>query len=89
MNSYTDYILLLSATSDRHARALADHLQREMREQKEHALGKEGYETGQWILVDFGDVIVHILQEVARDYYDLDGLWIDAKKVAKEKKSAE
>ncbi len=88
MNSYTDYILLLSATSDRHARALADHLQREMREHKQHALGKEGYETGQWILVDFGDVIVHILQEISRDYYDLDGLWIDAKKVAKEKPPA-
>lgn len=80
-NSYTDYVLLLSATSDRHARALADHLQREMRVRKQRSMGVEGYDTGQWVLVDFGDVVVHILQETARDYYDLDGLWIDAKRV--------
>ena len=38
-------------------------------------------DTGQWILLDYGDVIVHVLQEMARDYYDLDGLWIDAEKL--------
>lgn len=80
--TYTDYILILTATSDRHARALADHLQRSLRERKIRPLGVEGQETGQWILLDFGDVIVHVLQEQARDYYDLDGLWIDAKRLA-------
>ena len=79
--SYTDYILILTATSDRHARALADHIQRSMRERKIRPLGVEGQDTGQWILLDFGDVIVHVLQEQARDYYDLDGLWIDAKRL--------
>ena len=79
--TYTDYILILTATSDRHARALADHLQRSMRERKVRPLGVEGVETGQWILLDFGDVIVHVLHEQARDYYDLDGLWIDAKRL--------
>ncbi len=79
--TYTDYILILTATSDRHARALADHLQRSMRERKIRPLGVEGQDTGQWILLDFGDVIVHVLHEQARDYYDLDGLWIDAKRL--------
>ena len=79
--TYTDYILILTATSDRHARALADHIQRSMRERKIRPLGMEGQDTGQWILLDFGDVIVHVLQEQARDYYDLDGLWIDAKRL--------
>ena len=82
MSTYTDYILILTATSDRHARALADHLQRSMRDHKVRPLGVEGEDTGQWILLDFGDVIVHVLQEQARDYYDLDGLWIDAKRLA-------
>ena len=82
MSTYTDYILILTATSDRNARALADHLQRSMRDHKVRPLGVEGEDTGQWILLDFGDVIVHVLQEQARDYYDLDGLWIDAKRLA-------
>ncbi len=46
-----------------------------------HPLGVEGYDTGQWILLDYNDVIVHVLQEQARDYYDLDGLWIDAERL--------
>lgn len=52
-----------------------------MRERKIRPLGVEGQDTGQWILLDFGDVIVHVLHEQARDYYDLDGLWIDAKRL--------
>lgn len=79
--SYTDYILIFTATSDRHSRALADHLQRSSRDSQIKPMGVEGYETGQWILLDYGDVIVHVLQEQARDYYDLDGLWIDAKRL--------
>ncbi len=81
VTSYTDYVLILSASSDRHARALADHIRREMKDKKIKPLGIEGMDTGQWILLDYGDVIVHVLQEMARDYYDLDGLWIDAKKL--------
>lgn len=75
LTSYTDYILLVTATSDRHARALADFLQEEMRKRRIRPLGVEGYETGQWILVDFGDAIAHILQAETRRTYDLEGLW--------------
>jgi len=81
LTSYTDYLLLLGATSDRHARALADFLVAELRGQKVRPLGVEGAEGGQWILVDFGDVVVHVMQEQARQLYDLDGLWVDAAEV--------
>jgi len=71
-------VLVLSATSDRHARALANHLVQEMGSKQMRTLGMEGMEAAQWILLDFNDVIVHIFQEESREYYNLDGLWIDA-----------
>jgi ribosome-associated protein len=78
LTTYTSYLLIVTATSDRHARALADHMMEQMRLNQTKPFGVEGYDTGQWILLDFSDVIVHIFQENSRDYYDLDGLWIDA-----------
>jgi len=81
LTSYTRYLLLLSATSDRHARAMAEHITRELRKQKSKPLGVEGMDSGQWVLLDFGELIVHIFQEDSRDFYDLDGLWLDAKRL--------
>lgn len=81
LTSYADYILVLGATSDRHARALADHLRRTLREEGVRPVGVEGEESGQWVLLDYGDVIVHVMQEQTRSYYDLDGLWIDARRL--------
>ena len=81
LTSYTDFILILGATSDRHARALADHLRRSLREQGVRPVGVEGEESGHWVLLDYGDVIVHVMQDQTRTYYDLDGLWIDARQL--------
>lgn len=78
LTSYTNYLLIVTATSDRHARALADHMTEQLKLKTIKPLGVEGFDTGQWILLDYSDVIVHIFQETSRDYYDLDGLWIDA-----------
>lgn len=78
LSSYTDFIIILTATSDRHARSMADHMREEMKKAKVLALGVEGYEGGQWILLDYGEVVVHIFQENWREFYDLDGLWVDA-----------
>jgi ribosome-associated protein len=72
----------MSATSDRHARALADYMIEKTKENKIRPLGIEGYDGGQWILVDFCDVIVHVFQEDLRDYYDLDGLWVDGESIS-------
>jgi len=81
LTSYTNFLLIVTATSDRHSRALADYFIEVAKEHKVKSLGMEGYDPGQWILLDFGDVIVHIFQETTREYYDLDGLWIDATSV--------
>ena len=78
LTTYTNYLLIVTATSDRHARALADHMTEQLKLNKIKPLGVEGHDTGQWILLDYSDVIVHIFQETSRDYYDLDGLWVDA-----------
>ncbi len=82
LTSYTDYILILTATSDRHARALTGHMSEQMKKLKVKPIGIEGQDTGQWVLLDYGDVVVHIFQETFREYYDLDGLWIDAEQLA-------
>jgi ribosome-associated protein len=76
--SYTQIIVIMTATSDRHARALADFIQEELKKDKERPLGAEGYGSGKWILLDYGDVVVHVMQKEAREYYDLDGLWGEA-----------
>jgi len=81
LSSYTDFIIILTATSDRHARSLADHLREDLKKARVIPLGVEGYDGGQWVLLDFGEVVVHIFQETVRDFYDLDGLWIDAKNI--------
>jgi ribosome-associated protein len=68
----------LSGASVRQTQALADHLEETLRRQGIRLRGLEGMETGQWILMDFDDVIVHIFYEPARTFYDLEGLWMEA-----------
>ena len=79
--SYTHYLLLATGTSDRHVRAMAEHLVESLGTHKLKPLGVEGVEAGHWILVDAGDVVVHLFQEETRQHYDLDGLWRDAPRV--------
>ncbi len=71
-------MVLATASTARHAQALADWLLQKTAEANFEFLGMEGTKTGRWILVDLNDVIVHILQEEARDYYNLEGLWSGA-----------
>ncbi len=79
---YADLIILMTGTSDRHVAGLVQNIEDEMRRQrKEHALAVEGLPIANWVLVDFGDVVVHVFQEDARDLYDIGSLWIDASRV--------
>jgi ribosome-associated protein len=81
LTSFADTFLLASGTSDRHVRAVADAvLERSVRDGTP-ALGVEGYEEGRWVLLDFADVVVHVFQPEAREYYDLDRLWGDAPRI--------
>ena len=82
--SYADYFLVCSGRSDRQVQAIAQSIETELEKQGHHALGIEGMSQGRWVLMDYGDVIVHIFQESVRRFYDLEGLWIEAPQVSLE-----
>jgi ribosome-associated protein len=79
--SYADYILVVSGRSDRQVQAIADGVREELRAQGLNPLSSEGTREGQWSLLDFGDVIVHVFYHPVREFYDLEGLWSDAPRV--------
>lgn len=81
MASYTDYILIVSARSDRQVQAIAEGISEALKQERMRTIGKEGARDGQWTLLDFGDVIVHVFYHQMRDYYDLESLWNDAPRV--------
>lgn len=79
---YSDYVVVMSGRSDRQVNALGRHIEEELKEKhKARCLGVEGMPSGTWLLMDFGDVVVHIFHEDTRGYYDLETLWIDAARV--------
>ncbi|MBK9161652.1 MAG: ribosome silencing factor [Nitrosomonadales bacterium] len=70
-----DRMIIASAQSTRQTRALADNVVVKLKERGETVLGREGEDGGEWILVDLGEVLVHIMQPAIRDYYNLEELW--------------
>ena len=79
--SYADYLLILTGTSARHVDAIAEACIARSKEQEVRPFAVEGRDSCKWVLVDLGDVVVHIFLEEQRGYYDLEGLWIDAPQV--------
>jgi ribosome-associated protein len=84
LTSYADYFVIMTADSDRQASAIADHVEQTMKGQGVSKVGVEGYETGRWILVDYGDVVAHVMSRDSRGFYDIEGLWADAPRFAVE-----
>ena len=80
--SFTDYFLITSGTNVRQVQAIADAVVEQLKKQGTRAARVEGYNTGEWVLVDYGDFIVHVFEDKARRFYDLERLWRDAKRVA-------
>lgn len=76
--AFTDFFVLASGTSDRHVRTLASAVDDAGRALGQRPLGVEGQERARWVLVDFGDVIVHLFQEEVREFYSLERLWGEA-----------
>lgn len=72
-----DYLVVASGTSNRHVKSLADNVCMEAKQQGHRALGVEGEDAGEWVLVDFGDVVVHVMLPATRDFYDLERLWAE------------
>ena len=75
ITSMSDYILIASGNSSRQVNALADKLIQTVKENKFETLGVEGKAEGEWVLVDLGDIIVHIMHPNSREYYQLEKLW--------------
>ncbi len=78
LTGYADYFVLMTADSDRQASAIADHVEQAMKTAGIAKVGVEGYESGRWILMDYGDVVAHVMSRESRGFYDLEGLWADA-----------
>lgn len=70
-----DCMIVASAQSTRQTKALADNVEKKLKELQEEPLSVEGQQSGEWILVDFGEVLVHIMQPAVRAYYNLEELW--------------
>lgn len=78
LSAFTDYFVICSGTSDRQVKTIAGAIEMEMKKKDVRPLGMEGYETGHWVLVDYGDVVAHVFYDDERHYYQLEKLWADA-----------
>jgi len=81
MTSFTDFFLIAGGNSTRQVQSICRHLIEKMREYGFKAYGTEGENEGQWILIDYGDLIIHLFYEPVREFYDLEGLWMEAPRI--------
>jgi ribosome-associated protein len=82
ITSFTEFFVIVSGLNIRQVQAISDGIEEQLKKQlKEKPLRIEGYSSAEWVLMDYGDFIVHIFENKARDTYDLERLWRDAKKV--------
>lgn len=79
--SFADSFIICSGRSHRQVTAMAQHIEQDLKAKGIRLLGMEGLREGHWVLMDFGDVIVHIFYEPVRAFYDLESLWSDAKRI--------
>jgi ribosome-associated protein len=82
LTSFTDAFVIATGTSDRHVKAVADAVVERAAQLGRKPLGVEGYEGGEWVLIDLDDVIVHVFLAEVRELYDLERLWSDAPSLA-------
>jgi ribosome-associated protein len=81
LTSVADAFIICSGRSNRQVQAIAEHIQSELKKQRKKPLSVEGLTEGHWALLDYGDVIIHVFYEPVRLFYDLEGLWVDARRI--------
>ncbi|MBS1770382.1 MAG: ribosome silencing factor [Acidobacteria bacterium] len=80
--SFTEHFIIATGTNQRQVQAIADEIVERLKKEKGlRAVRIEGYRTGEWVLLDYGDFVFHIFNETAREFYDLERLWRDARKI--------
>ena len=81
LTSVADYFVICSGSSNRQVAAIAQTIHKELKKHKFKPLSIDGIKDGQWVLMDFGHVVIHIFYDPVRNFYDLEGLWTDAARV--------
>jgi ribosome-associated protein len=81
LTSVADVFIICSGSSNRQVTAIADFIQAELKKAGKKPLSVEGKKEGHWVLLDYGHVIIHVFYESVRSFYDLEGLWMDAKRI--------
>jgi len=79
--SFTDYFLICTGNNPRHVQSIADSVEEDLRKSGRRPLHTEGYSAAEWILLDYGDFIVHVFNPTSRKFYDLERLWRDARRI--------
>jgi ribosome-associated protein len=80
--SFTDYFVIFSGANERQVQAISDEVYEQLKKAGSPAARVEGYKTAEWILLDYGDFVVHVFEQKARRFYDLERLWRESKRVA-------
>ena len=81
LTSIGDVFIICSGKSNRQVSAIADHIQRFLKDNDIRPMSVEGRKEGLWVLMDYGNVIIHVFYEETRSFYDLEGLWMDARRL--------
>lgn len=81
LTSISEYFLIAGGNSNRQVQAISKHVSRRMKEEGFRAYGIEGEQQGHWVLMDYGDVVIHVFYQPVRDFYDLEGLWSEAPRI--------
>ena len=81
LTDIADYFLVMSGTTDRHVRTISEHIEKEMKERGVRPFSVEGTREGRWVILDYRNVVVHIFVDPLRELYDIESLWLEAKRL--------
>lgn len=81
LSSVADYYVILSGNTSRQAVSIGENIEEQMSKEGYDVFNKQGYNTGKWVLLDYGDILVHVFEKDEREYYDLERLWIDGRMI--------